>query len=123
MVDSLTNLSGYYFWGENWPEFCITLRDDMTCSFYKSPESDYDLPLVPTGTSYNGHGTYTVEGNLVKYTGKGLYCFFGYCASSSSTAEPVEQVNEGEITIEDLIAHRKGDAADQINQYFNRIKG
>ncbi len=123
MVDNKTNLSGYYYWGDNFPEFCITLREDNTCSFYKSPDSDYDLPLTPTGTSFNGHGIYTIDSDVLRYSGKGLKCFFGFTYSDSDKAVPEEQINEGEIKLTDLLAHRKGDAGDQINEFFHRIKG
>ena len=119
-----SNLPGFYYWGDKYPEFCISLRQDNTCSYYKSPDSDYDLPLTPTGTSYNGQGTYVIEGDKVKYKGKGLSYNFGFLYSTSNDAikfGPVEYEHEGELSLSDLVSHRKGDDGEKINEYYNNL--
>ena len=82
------SLAGFYFWGQrdNWPEFCIELRADNTCSYYKSPDDDYDRPMTPVGNSFNGTGTYEIVGDSVRYSGKGKGYDFGCMYGSSSAA-------------------------------------
>ena len=53
-----TNLVGFYCWwgAKNCPDYTLGLMADGTFKTYKSPDLDYNMPRVPTGTSYFATG-------------------------------------------------------------------
>ena len=53
MVESNSNLSGFYWWGPNhFPDYALGLFDDGTFKVFKSCDEDYDKPMCPFGESY-----------------------------------------------------------------------
>ena len=65
-------LAGKFWWGEDhWPDYALELFENGKFATYKGPESDYDLPMTPTGTSYYAEGTYTIQGTQVICKGSG----------------------------------------------------
>ena len=72
-------VAGKYWWGEDhWPDYALELFEDGKFAAYKSPESDYDRPMTPSGTSFYAEGTYKVEGNSVICKGTGPMYDFGW---------------------------------------------
>ena len=119
------SIAGFYSWGdERFPDFCIELRPDNTCSYCKSPDEDLDRPMTPMGTSFNGNGTYEVVGDSVRISGKGKGYDFGWLYPTSSAAiegGAKDEDHDFTRTIADLESHRMGDAEGQINKHFDKL--